>query len=131
MFQTLIICGNLGRDPEMRYLPNGNPVTSFSVATSRSYKGSNGEKVTETTWFQVSVFGKQAESCNKYLKKGSKVIVEGRLQADKNGGPRIWNDKSGEARASFEVVAGDVKFLSSQREMTAAAQDAEPEEIPF
>ena len=87
-FHTIIIVGNLGRDPEMRYLPSGQAVTSFSVASSRSYTNNQGEKVDETIWFRVSVFGKMAETCNQYLQKGSKVLVEGRLQADKNGSPR-------------------------------------------
>ena len=81
MYQKLIIIGNLGRDPEMRYTPDGKAVTTFSVATSRKYN----EKE-ETTWFRVSVWGKQAESCNQYLTKGSKVLVEGRLRPDANTG---------------------------------------------
>ena len=77
MYQKLIIIGNLGRDPEMRYTPDGNPVTSFTVATSRKYKDTD-----ETTWFRISVWGKQAENCNQYLRKGSRVFVEGRLIPD-------------------------------------------------
>ncbi len=77
MFHTIIIVGNLGKDPEMRYTPSGQAVTSFSVATSRKYTSSNGEQVNETIWFRVSAWGKQAEVCNQYLKKGSKVLVEG------------------------------------------------------
>lgn len=113
-YQSTTIVGNLGRDPEMRYLPNGNPVTSFSVATSRSYTNNQGVKVDETTWFRVSVFGKAAESCNQYLKKGSKVLVEGRLQADKSGGPRVWTRQDGTPAASFEITANTVRFLSSR-----------------
>ena len=79
MYSKIIIIGNLGRDPEMRFSPSGDPVTTFSVATSRRY----GDK-DETTWFRVSVWGKQAESCNTYLSKGSKVLVEGRLKAEPN-----------------------------------------------
>lgn len=91
MFHTIIIVGNVGKDPEMRYTPSGQAVTSFSVATNRQYTGNNGEQVKETIWFRVSTWGKTAEVCNQYVKKGSKVLVEGRLTPDKNtGGPRIW-----------------------------------------
>ncbi len=91
MYQTIIIAGNVGRDPEMRYTPSGQAVTSFSVATNRQYTNNNAETVKETIWFRVSAWGKQAETCNQYLKKGSKVLVEGRLTADPaTGGPRIW-----------------------------------------
>lgn len=113
MFHTIIVVGNLGRDPEMRYTPSGQAVTSFSVATSRGYTNSSGQPVKETIWFKINVWGKQAESCNQYLKKGSKVVVEGRLQADPTtGGPRIWNRQDGTAAASFEIVASTVRFLS-------------------
>ena len=115
-FHTIIVVGNLGRDPEMRYLPNGDPVTSFSVAAGSSYTNKQGQKVDETVWFRVSVFGKTAESCSTYLKKGSKVLVEGRLNADKNGGPRIWNRQDGTPSASFEITASTVRFLSTRGE---------------
>lgn len=115
-FHTIIIVGNLGRDPEMRFLPSGQPVTSFSMASSRSYTNSQGEKIDETLWFRVSVFGKMAETCNQYLHKGSKVLVEGRLQADKNGSPRVWTRQDGTPGASFEVTAATVRFLSTRGE---------------
>ena len=86
MYHTIIIVGNLGKDPEMRYTPSGQAVTSFSVATSRQYTGQNGQKVKETIWFRVSAWGKQAETCNQYLRKGSKVLVEGRLTPDPSTG---------------------------------------------
>lgn len=115
MFHTIIIVGNLGKDPEMRYTPSGQAVTSFSVASNRKYTSSNGEQVNETIWFRVSAWGKQAEICNQYLKKGSKVLVEGRLTPDKNtGGPRIWQKQDGSSGASFEVTAGTVRFLSTR-----------------
>jgi single-strand DNA-binding protein len=117
MFQTIILAGNLGRDPEMRYTPSGQAVTSFSVATNRQYTNNNGETIKETMWFRVSVWGKMAEVCNQYLKKGSKVLVEGRLTADPaTGGPRIWSGQDGSNRASFEVNAQTVRFLSSRGE---------------
>lgn len=117
MFHTLIIVGNVGRDPEMRYTPSGQAVTSFSVATSRQYNNSQGQQVKETIWFRVSAWGKTAEICNQYLKKGSKVLIEGRLTPDINtGGPRIWNRQDGTPGASFEVSAATVRFLSSRGE---------------
>jgi single-strand DNA-binding protein len=115
MYQTLILVGNLGKDPEMRYTPSGKPVTSFSVATSHQYTNNNGETVKETVWFRVTTWGKQAEVCNQYLKKGSKVLVEGRLTSDAaTGGPRVWTGQDGAPRASFEVNANTVRFLSSR-----------------
>ena len=101
MYQSITIIGRLGRDPEMRYLPNGDPVTSFSVATDRGWTDKNGQKQKETTWFRVSVFGKQAENTNTYLSKGKMVLVEGRLSVDtKQGGaarlhPAGRGDRSG------------------------------------
>jgi single-strand DNA-binding protein len=122
MYHTIIIVGNVGRDPEMRYTPSGQAVTSFSVASNRRYTSSNGEQVNETIWFRISAWGKQAEICNQYLKKGSKVLVEGRLTPDKNtGGPRIWQKQDGSSASSFEVTAGTVRFLSTRGESDAAA----------
>lgn len=117
MYHTIIIVGNLGKDPEMRYTPSGQAVTSLSVATNRQYTGSDGNLVKETVWFRVSVWGKQAESCSQYLKKGRAVLVEGRLTPDPaTGGPRIWNRQDGTAAASFEVTANTVRFLSGGRD---------------
>ncbi len=117
MYHTIIIVGNLGRDPEMRYTPSGQAVTNFSVATSRQYTGSDGQQVKETIWFRISAWGKQAETCNQYLKKGSKVLVEGRLVPDKaTGGPRIWTSQDGKNGSNYEVSASTVRFLSSKGE---------------
>jgi len=124
MYHTLILVGNVGRDPEMRYTPSGQPVTSFSVATNRQYTSNNGEQVKETVWFRVTTWGKQAETCNQYVKKGSKVLVEGRLTPDAtSGGPRIWTDQSGNPRASFEVTASTVRFLSSKGESSGGGSE--------
>jgi len=113
-FHTIILVGNVGRDPEMRYTPNGQPVTSFSVASNRQYTGNDGQLVKETIWFRITTWGKQAEACNQYIKKGSKVLVEGRLTADPaTGGPRIYDKQDGSSGASFEVTASTVRFLSS------------------
>jgi single-strand DNA-binding protein len=141
MYQKMIIAGYLGKDPEMRYAPNGDAVTSFSVATSRKYTDKSGQKVDETTWFRVSVWGKQAETCNQYLKKGRAVLVEGRLNADKaTGGPRTFTRQDGTVGASFELTAESVRFLSSgQRDGDSGAPTgqlmhdapADEENIPF
>lgn len=135
MFQKLALIGNLGRTPEMRYSPSGQPVTNLSLATNRQYTSNSGERVKETTWFRVSVWGKQAEACNQYLKKGSRVYVEGRLSQDPHtGGPRIWTGQDGSPRASFEVTAQMVRFLDGAPSNGSAPVDDElpPEDdIPF
>jgi len=140
MFQQITIVGYLGRDPEMRFTPSGQAVTSFSVATSRSYTTNAGQKVDETTWFRVSVWGAQAESCNQYLKKGSPVLVLGRLRPDpQSGGPRIYTRNDGTPGASFEVNAQNVRFLPTGRgdsggykeDMGDDAGGPEEDEIPF
>ena len=117
MYQHITIVGRLGRDPEMRYTPSGQAVTSFNVATDRQYTDANGQKVKETTWFRVSVWGKQAETTNQYLKKGLMVLVDGRLTPDpKTGGPRVWKRQDGTEGASFEISANSVRFLSPRSE---------------
>src|ERR1035437_2915687 len=122
MFHTIIIVGNVGREPEMRYTPTGQAVTSFSLATSRSYSGQNGQQVKETAWFKVTVWAKQAETVSQYVHKGSKVLVEGRLTIDPaTGGPRVWTRQDGTPGASFEVTASTVRFLSSKSEGAASA----------
>ncbi|MGW8143511.1 MAG: single-stranded DNA-binding protein [Anaerolineales bacterium] len=138
MYHNIILVGNLGRDPEMRYTPSGQAVTNFNVATNRQYTNSDGEKVKETTWFRVSTWGKTAEITNQYLRKGSKVLVEGRLNPDpETGGPRIWNRQDGSSAASYEITANRVLFLSSRAEDEAGygTEDSqgisEPEDIPF
>ena len=125
MFHTIVIVGNVGKDPEMRYTPSGQAVTSFSVASNRRYTSSNGEQVNETIWFRVSAWGKQAEICNQYLKKGRMVLVEGRLTADPNtGGPRVWSGQDGQPRTSYEITAQTVRFLSQRGESDSGANSA-------
>jgi single-strand DNA-binding protein len=121
MYQKLIFIGNLGNTPETRYTAKGDPVTSFSVATSRKY----GE-IDETTWFRVSVWGKQAEACQTYLHKGAKVLVEGRLRPDSNGNPTTFQRKDGTTGASFEVTAENVRFLDGKADSEPAGLD-----VPF
>ena len=117
MYQKIIIVGNLGRDPEMRYMPDGTAVTNFSIATSRRWTGADGQPRDETTWFRIEVWRKQAETANQYLSKGSKVLVEGRIKGDPNtGGPRLWTRQDGSIGANFEVVADTVRFLSARGE---------------
>ncbi len=129
MYQQLIIVGNLGRDPEMRYTPSGTPVTSMNIATNRKYTGSDGQVVKETTWFRVSVFGKAAENCAQYLKKGSAVLVDGRLTPDKNtGGPRTYQRQDGTMGATYEDAANNVRFLSGRGESGPGPAPAPGEE---
>ncbi len=135
MYQRITIVGNLGGDPEMRYLPNGTPVANFSVATNRRWTGEDGQQQEETTWFRVSTFGRLAEVCNQYLSKGRPVLVEGRMRPDETGGPRVWQGNDGQYRASFEVTARTVKFLGGRGAAGPTAGDETPpppeEEIPF
>ncbi len=115
----ITLIGNLGRDPEMRYTPSGQQVTNFSIGVGMSAPDGNGGYSEYTMWPRVTVWGKSAEACNQYLKKGSKVYIEGRLECDKKtGGPRIWTRQDGTPGASFEVTARDVVFLSSKGEET-------------
>ena len=134
MFQTTILIGNLGKEPEMRYTSTGQPVTTLSVATNRRYNDANGQSQNETTWFRVSVWGKQAEPCNQYLHKGSRVVVEGRLTPDpETGGPHIW-ESNGKVGASYEVTASTVRFLSAREdhiENEAAPATPTGDDIPF
>lgn len=114
-YHKIIITGNLGREPEMRYTPSGQAVTSFSVAVNETYTNNNGEKVKKTIWFRVTTWGKQAEICNQYLKKGQQVLVEGRMNADPTtGGPKIFTRQDGTAGSSFEITAQTVRFLGSR-----------------
>ena len=134
MFQTLILIGNLGKEPEMRFTPSGQPVTTLSVATNRRYSGTNGQPVKETAWFRITVWGKQAETCNQFLHKGSKVLVEGRLTPDpETGGPHVW-ENNGKHGASYEVTASTVRFLSSREdgeEGEAIGAGLADSDIPF
>lgn len=135
MYHTIIIAGNVGKEPEMRYTPSGQAVTSFSVATNRQYKTKDGEQVKETTWFRVTTWGKQAEVCHQYVKKGMKVLVEGTLTADKaTGGPRVYQKQDGASAASFEVTASTVRFLSSVDGKESGPADvphASEDDLPF
>ena len=104
-----MIIGHLGRDPEMRYTPSGRPVTTFSVATSRSWKSADGEQHSETEWFNVVAWGSLAEICKQYLSKGRQVYIEGRLQT------RRWEDDDGNKRTTTEIVAKEMVMLGEHR----------------
>jgi len=122
----VILVGNLGSDPEMRYTPNGKAVTSFNVATNRRYTTSGGESKEETDWFRVSVWGKQAEQCNQFLGKGKQVYVEGRLHA------RSWEGQDRQMRTSLEVNAERVLFLGRRNSVSLpGGEEIEPEDLPF
>jgi single-strand DNA-binding protein len=123
----VLVIGNVGRDPEMRYIPSGKPVTSFSVATSRSWTNSEGERREETEWFNVVAWGNLAEICKQHLRKGQQVYVEGRLQT------RSWEDHEGRKRFRTELVASEMILLGGRRGVSEAieATDVGEEEFPF
>lgn len=129
----VMIIGNLGSEPEMRFTPNGNPVTSFRVATNRVYTTPEGERKEETEWFAVVAWGKLAEQCNQFLTKGRLVYAEGRLHTN------TWESQDGQKHYRTEIIANRVTFLDRQaaaplpEEKTeeGEAGEIEPEDIPF
>jgi len=104
----VILVGRLGRDPETRYTGGGQAVANFSVATDETYKDKNGERQKRTEWHKIVVWGKQAEIAQQYLKKGSLIFIEGRIQS------REWQDKEGQKRTSFEIVASNFRMLGGR-----------------
>lgn len=120
----VILVGRLGRDPETRYTSSGQAVANFSVATDESYKDRNGERQKRTEWHKIVVWGKQAEIAQQYLKKGSLVFIEGRIQS------REWQDKEGQKRTSFEIVANNFRMLGGRAEGAAAAAGATGTGVP-
>ena len=123
----VMIIGNLGQDPEMRYTPSGKPLTKFRVATNRSWTSADGEKQTETEWFNVVAWGKLAEICNQYLSKGQRVYVEGRLHT------RHWTDEDGNYRSATEIVTNEMIMLDSpgDNKTEPDSKQEEDEEFPF
>lgn len=117
-----ILIGNLGRDPEVRYLPDGGAVANISLATSETWKDKSGERQEKTEWHRVSFFGKLAEIVGEYLKKGSQIYVEGRIQT------RKWQDKEGNDRYTTEVVADRMQMLGGAREGGNPGQERAREE---
>lgn len=122
----VMIIGHLGRDPEMRYTPSGRPVTTFTVATSRSWNTVDGERHTETEWFNIVAWGNLAEICKQYLNKGQQVYIEGRLQT------RKWDDKEGNRHYTTEVVAQEMMMLGERKDSTNQnhAEETNESEMP-
>ena len=117
-FNKIIIVGNLGRDPELRYTPQGTAVCNFSMATNEKRRDKSGELQDITTWFRITLWNRQAENASKYLTKGSPVYIEGRLKLDE------WTDRDGNTRQTLDVTATDMQFISGgsrSGEMSASA----------
>lgn len=115
-FNKITVVGNLGRDPELRYTPQGNAVCNFSVATNEKRRDKSGESQDVTTWFRITLWGKQAENASKYLTKGSSVYIEGRLRVEE------WSDRDGKNRYTLDVHATDMQFIGSRSdEMSGGA----------
>jgi single-strand DNA-binding protein len=131
----VMVIGHLGKDPEMRYTPSGRPVTTFSLAVSRSWNSADGERHAETEWFNIVAWGNLAEICKQYLTKGQQAYVEGRLQT------RHWDDKEGQKHTSIEIVASEMMMLGERRDPNHTGDDqssptegepvAEEDEFPF
>jgi len=119
----VMIIGHLGRDPEMRYTPSGRPVTTFTVATNRTWNTSDGEKHNETEWFNVVSWGNLAEICKQYLGKGQQVYIEGRLQT------RRWEDADNIKRTSIEIVASEMMILGDRHESNHANNEQQEPEL--
>ena len=131
MFQRVTIIGNLGRDPEMRYTPDGKPVTDFSVATSSKWTNKDGTPGEETVWFRCTAWGKLAENVNQYLTKGRQVYVEGRLKPDSaTGGPRTYTRSDGTPGAQYEVTVNNIKFLGGRGEGDVSDSSVSQQEPP-
>src|SRR5882724_12246274 len=134
-FNKITLVGNLGRDPELRYTPQGTPVCSFSMATNERRKDKSGEMQDQTTWFRVTLWGRQAETASQYLTRGRSVYIEGRLRVEE------WTDRDGKPRHTLEVHATDMQFIGggrsdSSEQKEAASGSPEPsdlsdDDIPF
>ena len=133
-FNKVILVGNLGRDPELRYTAQGTPVCTFSVATSERKKDKNGEQQEITTWFRVTLWERRAEAASQYLSKGMPVYIEGRLRVEE------FTDRDGKLRHSLEVTATDMKFLGGRQDReesrvaavgTGKAPEIDDDDIPF
>lgn len=120
-FNKLILVGNLGRDPELRYTPQGTPVCSFTLATNEKRKDRAGENQDVTTWFRVTLWGRQAETASQYLSKGRPVYIEGRLRVEE------WADKDGKQRYTLEVHATDMQFIGGRGDEAGGSSGARPE----
>ena len=114
----VMVIGHLGKDPEMRYTPSGRPVTTFTLAVSRTWNSADGERHAETEWFNVVAWGNLAEICKQYLSKGQQAYVEGRLQT------RRWDDKEGQKHTSVEIVANEMMMLGDRRDASQGGEEA-------
>jgi single-strand DNA-binding protein len=121
----VLLIGRLGHDPEMRYTPSGKPLTKFRMASDRSWTTSDGEKKSETEWFNVVTWGKLAEICNQYLKKGQQVYIEGRLHT------RRWQDEEGANHSAVEVIAQEMIMLDGRPGVVLTEEPPSEDEYPF
>ena len=124
MVNKVLLIGNLGADPEVRYSQNGSAIASFRIATTETWKKQDGSKEEQTEWHRIVAFGRLGEICGEYLSKGSKVFIEGRLQT------RKWDDKDGNTRYTTEIVAREMKMLSP-RGATGGTDSQYSDEPPF
>lgn len=127
----VMLIGNVGNDPEMRFTPNGNPVTSFSLAVNHGFTNKEGERRQETEWFTIVSWNRLAETCNQFLSRGRRAYVEGRLKT------HVWEGPDGQRRFRNEIIANQVLFLDRQpaapltEEASTSGGEVEPEELPF
>ena len=121
----VILIGNLGRDPEVRYMPNGEAVCNFSIATDETWKDQHGQKQERTEWHAITLYRRMAEVAGQYLKKGSQVYIEGRIQS------RKYTDKNGIERTAYEIIGNEMKMLGGKAEGSSeSANTAEPPAPP-
>ena len=131
MLNKVILIGRLGRDPEVRYMPNGEAVCNFSVATSEKYTDKNGQRQEATEWHNVTMYRKLAEIAGQYLKQGSQVYIEGKIKS------RKYTDKNGVERTAYDIIANELKMLGgntqtpAQKPQPAQAQDEISDDVPF
>lgn len=133
MLNKVILIGRLGRDPELRYMPNGEAVCNFSVATSEKYTDKNGQRQEATEWHNVTMYRKLAEIAGQYLTKGSQVYIEGKIKS------RKYTDKNGVERTAYDIIANELKMLGgnaqtpapAQKQQPAQAQDGISDDVPF
>ena len=121
----VILLGHLGKDPELRYLPNGTVVCNFSLATSETWKDSDGEKKDRTEWHSLVAFGKLGEICGEYLSKGKQVFVIGKLQTDS------WKDKDGNQRSATKIIISEIQLLGGTGKREQKKEDRQPEDDPL
>ena len=128
MYQKIVVVGNVGNEPQLRYTPDGTPVCNFSVATNRKWSKPDGEKGEETVWFRITVWRRMAEVCHQYIQKGRQVLVEGTLKPDpETGDPHVYQRNDGSYGAQYEVTAATVKFLGRRGEEGAPGTSGEAE----